>query len=434
MAAPIIVANISVPVMHAVDTAVVGHMPDPHWIGGVAIGTVLFTYVHASFNFLRMGTTGPTAQAAGAARAGIADAASGGWGEVRNTLWRALLVAATIGLIVVALQRAIIDLGLGLIDPSAEVADAADTYLGIRIWSTPAALAIFAMIGWLYGLEDSRGPLAIQLFCNGVNVVLDFLFVFGFGWGIWGVGLATVIAEYAAVALGFVLILRRLRRVPKGEGRTRVLDPARIRRMVAINRDIFIRTFCLISGVAVFMAASARLGDVPLAANQVLFHFLQITAYGLDGFANAAEALVGEAYGRAKRAGVVRAVRAALTASGLVALVFSAFWIAIGGILIDVMTGIPEVRSAARDLMPWAAMMPIVSVWAFMLDGIFLGATRSATIRNAMIAALIGYLAILAVVFPGLGTTGLWLALTALFALRSVTLLFGWPGLMRGLR
>lgn len=429
MALPIIVSNATVPLLGAVDTAVVGHLPDPAYIGGVALGTVIYNYVHASLNFLRMGTTGPTAQAVGAGR-GLA--AGPGWGEVRNILARAMLLAGLLGLAVILCQGPIVDAGLWALGGSAAVEAQTANYLAIRLWSAPAALAMFVAIGWFYGLEDGKAPLYLQLFANGLNIALDFWFVWGFGWGVEGVAAATVIAEYLAILLAFVLIRRRLAKLPAGQGRTQVLDLGRLKRMMAVNRDIFLRTLTLITGIAIFMNLSAMQGDVALAANQVLYQMVAIGTYALDGFAHAAEALVGEAYGARNRERVRRATFAALRWSVGIALGLAVLWGAGGWAGIHLFTSIAAVQDRALEYLPYAVAFPLVSVVAFVLDGVFLGATQNRLMRHAMMMSFALYLAALWLVMDWGGNDGLWLCLLLFFSLRGATLWLFWPRLLRG--
>lgn len=428
MALPIIVSNATVPLLGAVDTAVVGHLPDPAFIGGVALGTVIYNYVHASLNFLRMGTTGPTAQALGAARG---ESTGPGWGEVRNILMRAMLLAGLFGLAVILLQTLIVDAGLWALSASAAVETQTASYLAIRLWSAPAALAMFVTIGWFYGLEDGKTPLYLQLFANGLNIGLDFLFVWGFGWGVEGVAAATVIAEYLAIALAFVLIRRRLARIPAGGGRTQVLDLGRLRRMMAVNRDIFLRTLILITGIAIFMNLSAMQGDVALAANQVLYQMVAIGTYALDGFAHASEALVGEAHGTRNRKRVKEATYGALRWSLGIAFALSVLWAVGGWGAIHLFTGIEAVQDEALAFLPYAVAFPICSFVAFVMDGVFLGATQNRLMRHAMLMSFAAYLLSLWLVMDWAGNDGLWLCLLLFFSLRGVTLWLFWPRLLR---
>src|SRR5688572_4431802 len=401
MAGPIILANVSVPLLGAVDTAVVGHLPEVYYIGGVAIGAMLFTYIYHLFNCLRMGTTGPTAQARGA----------GDYAEVRAMIGRALMLAGAIGGVLIALQLPILALAFWLIDASAEVEFYARQYFLIRVWAMPAVLAGYAIIGWYYGLRDVRTPLIVQIFGNALNIGLDFLFVFGLGWGVAGVAFASVIASYAGLLLGLCYVARTVRALP-GHGHARLLDRERLIRMVAINGDIVLRTFCVVSVLGLFMAKSAELGDVTLAANQVLHNFLVFTSFGLDGFAHAAEAILGEAVGQRDRKAFLGAMRVVFLWAGLVgALNVVAFALAGHGI-IALLTSIPEVRAAAGDWVLWPIVMPIVSVWAFTYDGVYLAATRTTIMRNTVIASFGAFLILLYALTPLYGNMGIWIAIT----------------------
>lgn len=423
MAWPIVVSNVSVPLLGAVDTAVVGHLNQAYYIGAVAIGAMMFNFIFHGFNCLRMGTTGPTAQALG----------TGEYGEVRAFLGRALILAAGIGGAIVILQLPLAAFAFWAVEASAEVEGFAREYFLIRVWAMPAALAGFAIIGWFYGLHDSRGPLIIQIFTNSVNIVLDFLFVFGFGWGVAGVAIATVIAEYGGLALGVVLVWRRLGTLPAGGAPARVLDSARFRRMIAVNRDIFIRTMCVVSGFAVFMAQSAKLGDLALAVNQVLYNFLHFTTFALDAYAHAAEALVGEAVGRRDRERFRAAVRAAFRWAAVTATVMVAFYAVAGNGIVALLTSIPEVRAASADYMIWAVISPAVCVWAFTYDGVYLGATRTRILRDTMILSFIAYMAGLFLLMPVIGNHSLWLGLMIFLSCRAVFQAFAYPALVRSI-
>jgi len=419
MAGPIIFANISVPLLGAVDTAVVGHLPEPYYIGAVAIGAMLITYILHLFNCLRMGTTGPTAQARGAQD----------YAEVRALIGRALLLAGAIGAALIALQLPVIALALWLIDASPEVEHYAREYFLIRVWSMPAALAAYAIIGWYYGLRDARTPFVVQVSATVLNIGLDFLFVFGFGWGVAGVAIASVIASYAGLALGLACVWRTLRSLP-GSGHGPVLDRAKLLRMFAINRDLILRTFCVVSALAFFMAKSAELGDVTLAANQVLHNFLVFTSFGLDAFAHAAEAILGEAVGRRDRAAFRHAFRVVFLWAVVVAALTSLTYLATGHAIIALLTGIPEVRAAAGDFLLWAALMPLVALWAYTYDGVYLAATRTTPMRNTVMLAFAAYLLALYTLMPLYGNTGLWISLGVFLSLRGLLLHLLYPALL----
>ena len=424
LAMPMIISNISVPLLGAVDTAVMGHLPDPAYLGAVAIGALIFSYVYWGFGFLRMSTVGMTAQAFG----------GGDETGFQTVLYRAGLIAFGLAAAIILLQQPIAMLSFNLLSASDQVEDLAHRYFLIRVWGAPAALATFVILGWFLGQEDARTPLAIQVVTNGINIALDLLFVMGLGWGVDGVAAATLIAEYAGFLLGGFLVLRRLARMGERLVPDRSLFALHeFRSMVAINRDIFIRTFCLLTAFAIFTAQGAKMGDVILAANAVLLNFLTFSSHALDAFAHAAEALVGGAKGRRDRAGFHAASKTAMLWGAGIAAAASVLFLVTGPYIIDGLTGITEVRETAYTYLFWAAAMPIVSVWCFTLDGIFIGATRSADLRNGMVITLIGYLAALYVLESAYGNHGLWASIIVLMVLRGVTLGLRYPALLRSI-
>jgi len=421
MAWPIIIANVTVPLLGAVDTAVVGHLPEPYYIGAVAIGAMLFNYIYHLFNCLRMGTTGPTAQARGAED----------YAQVRAMIARALLLAGAIGGVIVAAQLPIIAFAFWVIDASAQVEHYAREYFLIRVWSMPAVLATYAIIGWFYGLRNVRTPLVIQIFVNILNIVLALLFVFGFDWGVPGVAAASLISEYAGLLLGLYSVRLTLRTLPDDGRRVRLLDPAQLRRMVAINGDIVLRTICVVSVLGFFMAKSAELGDVQLAANQVLHHFLVFTSFALDGVAHAAEAILGESVGRRDRAAFIHGMRVVFLWSGVVGAINILLYALTGHYIIALMTSIPEVRAAAASYLWWPVLMPLASVWAYTYDGVYLAATRTRIMRNTMIVAFAVFLALIYTLLPLVGNAGLWIAVAGFLAGRGVLLHLFFPRVLR---
>jgi MATE family multidrug resistance protein len=420
IALPIVLSNATIPILGAVDTGVVGQMGLAAPIGAVGIGAVILATLYWVFGFLRMGTSGLVAQAHGA----------GDRVEVSALLSRSLLVGAAAGLALILLQAPLIAAAFAVAPASAEVEALARTYLGIRIWGAPATIALYAVTGWLIALERTRGVLLLQLWMNGLNIALDLWFVLGLGWGVPGVAAATLIAEWTGLALGLWLC-RDAFAAPGWRDRARVFDRARLSRMLSVNGDIMIRSVALQVSFTSFLFLGARFGDVTLAANQVALQFLEITAYALDGFAFAAESLVGQAVG-ARSAPAVR--RAAIVTSqwGVAgALVLSAaFWLG-GPALIDLMTTAPEVRAEARLYLGWAATAPLIGIAAWMLDGIFIGATRTRDMRNLMLLSACVYAAALAVLVPAAGNHGLWAALMVLNATRGLTMALRYPALER---
>ena len=408
LAGPIILANLSVPLLGAVDTAVVGHLPDPAYLGGVAVGAVIFGFIYWGFGFLRMGTTGLVAQAAGAGRDD----------EARLVLLRALAIAGAFGVGLWALQAPIFWTARTLFDASAEVEAQAALYFHVRVWSAPAALANYALIGWFIGMRNTRAALFLQLWMNGLNIVLALTFVVGLGWGVAGVATATMLSEYAAVGGAILLLYGRLR-ITAG---ARLLERAQLMRLLTLNLDIFIRTLCLITAFALFTREGAGFGDTTLAANAVLMQFLHFLSFGLDGFAHAAEALVGTALGARNRGALRAAVRITVQWALIVALGYAAAYAVLGTPIIALLTDIAEVRATAAAYFPWLLALPLIAVWPFMLDGIFIGATRTRDMRNAMILSFAIYLAALLALKPLWGNHGLWAALVVFMTARGITL------------
>jgi MATE family multidrug resistance protein len=420
IAVPIMISNLSTPLLGVVDTGVIGQTPDASLIGAVALGALIFNFVFWAFGFLRMGTTGLTAQAFGADNAH----------EIRASIGRALLIAAVVGVCLILLQWPIRQLAFWLLEGSERVEQLAQSYFDIRIWAAPATLANYALLGWFIGLGKARIALLLQLVLNVSNMLLDAWLVLGLDMGVRGVATGTVIAEYLAAAVGLLVAAQHLHLIGGKWEAARLLEPARIARTIAVNRDIMIRSLSLIFVFSWFIAQGAKFGETVLAANAVLMHFVAVSAYFLDGFAFAAEALVGRAVGAAHRAGLTQASRMTTWWAGGVALFATLILVLFGSTFIDILTVEPGVRSTARQFLPWAAMAPLVGVWAFQLDGIFIGATRSADMRNAMLMSAAIFMVAWYLLRP-LGNEGLWAALYVHYAARTFTLLYYYPGLRR---
>ncbi|WP_050454859.1 MATE family efflux transporter [Candidatus Burkholderia verschuerenii] len=421
LAFPIVLANLTQPILGAVDTAVAGHLDGPQFLGGVALGGLVFSFVFWSFGFLRMGTTGLVAQAYGARD----DHA------LRASVLRALMLALGIGLAVLVLQVPIIVYALSIFGGSAAVNDTASAYCHARIWAAPFALGNYVVLGYLLGCQRVRLALVTQVFINAVNIVAVLLFVYRFGWGISGIGAATAFADFCGFALG-IAIMWRLR--PHGLppiGLRTLLDTHALKRLIAINRDIFIRTLCLLGSFAWFTHMGARQGDAILAANALLLNFQTFMAFGLDGFAHAAEALVGAATGARDRIAFRQAVKVTMLWSVIGAAGFSlVYWIA-GERIIAMLTDQAIVREAALRFLPWAAIEPLAAVLGFQLDSVYIGATRTRELMQTMVLCLIVFaLAMWALAGP-LGNHGLWLALTIWMLARGVMLLIRLPRIER---
>lgn len=418
IAIPIVLSNVTVPLLGVVDTGVVGQLGEAAPIGAVGIGAIILTAIYWVFGFLRMGTTGLTSQAHGA----------GQTGEVVAMLIRATMIGLAGGTVIILLQAPLFEGAFWLSPASSEVEALAREYMAIRVWSAPAVVALYGITGWLIAQERTGSVLVLQFAMNGTNILLNFWFALGLGWGVAGVAWASFVAEWSGAVLGLWLC----RNVFWGRAWrdwARIFDRDRISKLMAVNRDILLRSLMLEAIFVSFLFTGGDFGDVTLAANQVLLQFLHVTSYALDGFAFSAETLVGQAVGQHDRA---RLRQSAVLASlwGLIivstlTLVFAVF----GGAIIDLMAAAPEVRDAAREYMIYVVLVPVISIAAYMLDGIFVGAARAADMRNMMAVSLVIYVVAALLLVPGLGNHGLWLALLISFVARGLTLAARYPAL-----
>lgn len=416
LAAPMILSNLSVPLVTLVDSAVVGHLPHAHQLAAVAVGGSLYTLLVWLMGFLRMGTTGFAAQASGR-RDGSA---------LRQVLLQGLLLALGFGLLLALLALPLKGVALQLMQPSAELDELTRDYLHTRLLGLPAALASYALIGWLLGAQNACAPLAILLATNLTNVALDLWFVLGLDWGVLGAARASVIAEWSGALLGLALTRRVLRQHP---GR---IDVAQLRRwaswrpLMAVNRDIFLRSLALQLVFFLVTVQGTRLGDATVAANALLLNGLLLTAHALDGLAHAVEALCGHAIGARDRLELRRVLVVAGGWSLLASLAFGLFFLLGGELFICLQTDIAEVRQLAWTYLPYLAALPLIAVWSYLLDGLFIGATRAREMRDSMLLAVtlslpLGWL------LQGLGNHGLWLAFLCFMLLRGVCLgALGW--------
>ena len=422
IAIPIVLSNITVPILGAVDTAVVGQLGKAAPVAAVGVGAIIITTFYWLFGFLRMGTTGLVAQAVG----------SEDESEVRSYLLRALFLGFSAGLLIFLLRNALIDFGFWLSPASSEVEELAGKYISIRVWSAPAAISLYGIVGWLIALERTKSVLVLQLFMNGVNVLLDIWFVLGLNWGIEGVAVATAIAEVSAFILGLFLCYDRFKdnSWPSFQA---IFLTERLKNMLSINLDIFFRSIMLQAIFVSFLLYGGKFGDVKLAANQILLQFLHIAAHGLDGFAFAAETLVGQAFGRKDRTILRKSVKVTSKLAFLLCCTMAIIFFFIGSSLIDVMTTAEDVRSEARGYIIFIVLVPILGVFPYMLDGIFVGAMKTKDMRNMMFISLIFYLLALILLVPHFENIGLWSALLISFVVRGVTLLLRYPSLEKSI-
>ncbi|MGI9247550.1 MAG: MATE family efflux transporter [Woeseiaceae bacterium] len=416
IAVPMILSNVSVPLLGMVDTGVTGHLDSPVYLGAVAIGAMIFSFLYTGVNFLRMGTTGITAQSFGA------DDNDG----LRVSLGQAIVVALLIAFALIALQVPVGQFALRLLGPDAETRAFALEYFSIRIWSAPGTLANYALIGWFIGLQNARIPLLIFLTINITNIVLDLLFVIVLGMDVDGVALASVFAEYSGLLVGGAFAISALRKRAGHWPIERFIKLSAYRAFFSTNANLFIRTMALMFTLGFVTAQGARLGGLILAANAVLMNFQNLTAFGLDGLAHAAEALVGKAVGQKRRDALEEAVRLTLKWSFIFALGFTVAYIVAGPLIIRVLTDLPDVREAASRYLPWMIASPLVSVWCFLYDGVYVGATRAKAMRDIMIASTVVIFLPAWYFLQPLGNDGLWLAFLLFMAARGVGMHIGY--------
>ena len=416
IAAPMILSNISVPLLGMVDTGVTGHLESPVYLGAVAIGATIFTFLYMGMNFLRMGTTGIAAQSYGA----------GDNDGLRVSLGQALLTSQAIALAILILQVPIGAVALNLLGGDETAAIHAATYFSIRVWSAPGTLANFALIGWFLGTQNARVPLFIFLTINLTNIVLDLLFVIVLGMRVEGVALASVAAEYSGLAVGGLFAIATLRQREGHWPVARLVNLSAYRAFFSINANLFIRTMALLFTFAFVTAQGARLGGVILAANAVLLNFQHLTSFGLDGLAHAAEALVGKAVGARDRAAREHAVRLTLRWSLLFALGFTVTYLLAGHQIVTILTDLDDVRATAMVYLPWLIAAPLISVWCFLYDGVYVGMTRAREMRNIMLVSTLAVFLPAWYLTQGLGNHGLWFALMLFLASRGIGMHIGY--------
>ncbi|MXY90477.1 MAG: MATE family efflux transporter [Gammaproteobacteria bacterium] len=420
---PIILANMAPPLLGLADTAIIGNLGDAAALGAIAFGALILSFVYLSFGFLRMGTTGFTARAAGA----------GDHSEVRAIMGRALLLALVIGLLLLFLQLPLEAIAFYLLEGSPAVENAAQVYFRIRIWGAPAALSVFVLSGILIGLGKGRLLLALQVFLNGLNILLDLLFAGVLGMGVAGIAAGTLIAEWSTFLFGGWLLYRELT-VNKAHDEkfwpvARILDSASLRNTVSANTDILLRTLVLVLSFAFFTSQSARFGDVILAANHVLVQFISFAAFFLDGYAFVVESLAGRAHGAGRRDVFDLTVRKSTTISFFTAAALALLLALAGRQVIALLTDIPEVRIAANDMLNFAALYVLLSFAAFQLDGIYIGVSRTRQMRNAAFQSAAVYLLAWWLLTERFGIDGLWWAMIIYVVARAVALLRYLPGL-----
>lgn len=404
IALPASIAFITEPLVGIVDTAVIGQLGDAGLLGGLVLGAVAFDIVFSLAFFLRLGTAGLTAQAVGSK-----DPLDG-----LLHLARAIVVAIVLGIAVLLLSAPLHWVFTLVLAPGETVALPFAQYFQVRMWSVPFVLVNFALLGWFYGRAAATTGMLLQLGVNVVNIVLSVVFVFGLGWGVPGVALATVLGQVAACLAGLVLVVRHyggVRPILAATPVTALADLVPVRRMLGLSRDLMIRSGALMAAFAYFAAQGSRMGEVVLSANAILLHLFMIAACFLDGLAQAAEQLCGKAVGANWRPAFERATRLSLGWGLLMAGALSVMLLLFGHLAIDLMTTNADVRAMARLYLVMAALTPLTGLPAFVYDGIMIGATLNVTMRNGMLISLVIYLAVAIALQPLFGLWGLWLAM-----------------------
>jgi len=406
-----ILSGLTIPLVGMVDTAVMGRLSGPEYIGAVALGSLVFSYVFFGLGFLRMGTTGLAAQAFGA----------GDTQALKLLFMRATVLALSLSVLLYILHYPLREMAFYLLEGSARVESMGRQYFDIRLFGIPAVLLRMVLVGWFLGVQDSRSPLYLLLLTNAANIALDLLFVLQLHWQVEGVAWATVIAEYLGLFLGLFLWWRSPARSLQPIALTILLQWRGYVPMFKLNSNIFIRTLMLISCLAFFTAQGAKQTDVLLAANALLMNFMMFLAFGMDGLAHAAEALVGKFFGAGQKKQLQQAIRITGWWSLWFAVLYSVSYLLFANELINLMTTVESVRVAAQQYLPWLVVLPLIASWGFWLDGVFIGATWSSDMRN-MMALSCGLYLVVWWLTHSWGNHGLWFALNFWFLVRGLSL------------
>ena len=412
IALPSIVSNITVPLLGLIDVAITGHIGGAAYIGAIAVGGMLFNIIYWMFAFLRMGTSGMTAQARG--RRDL--------GETLRLLARSLGISLGISAVLMLLSSVIRDVALGVIAPSAEVARLAGTYFDICIWGAPASLGLFALNGWFIGMQNSRTPMVIAIGQNVLNIAASLCLVFGFGLRIEGVALGTVVSQWGGFVAALLLVRKYYSRLWQEGLPGGIWDTGAVLRFFSVNKDIFLRTLCLIFVHFFFISAGARQGDTELAVNTLMMQLFTLYSYFMDGFAFAGEALVGKAVG-ARNATVYRSVVRHLFGWGTgMAVLFTLLYLTAGPWFLSLLTSDTAVVRMAADYQAWTLLIPVCGMAAFIWDGIYIGATATRYMLLSTAAGMAVFFALYFLLIPTLGNHGLWLAFISYLAMRGVVL------------
>lgn len=427
LAVPVILANASVPLLGLADTAAIGQTGAAVDLGAIALASLIFNFVYWGFGFLRMGTTGFVSQAAGANDVD----------ETHALLFRAVLLGGIIGIALILLQQLIGEVAVSLLKASDEIKVLVKDYFYIRIWGAPATLITFTLLGTFIGMGWTKHLLFVQLFLNGLNILLNVLFVVGFDLGVQGIALGTVIAEWTTLFFASYLLIRKMRLAHLWERiqelQVRVFNKEKLIALFKVNGDIMIRTLALLSGFAWFANQGADFGDEVLAANHVLLQFVSLSAFFLDGYAHVAEMLTGKAYGAKNKTYFIQQVKHSTILAGITALLLAGSIYSLSDLLIPLLTKDTQVQAIASAHSLYAAVYIALSFAAFQLDGVFIGVTKSVEMRNATLAALIIFIGSALLLTPSYGNVGLWIAFIIYVVARAIMLGMYYPKILRSM-
>jgi multidrug resistance protein, MATE family len=414
IAGPLMIANLSTPLLGLVDSAIMGHQESPDYLGAVALGSMIFNFLFWGLGFLRMGTTGVIAQALGQQDTF----------EIKAILLRTLLLAIFLASLILLSHPFIIGLSFTFIDSSAAIKTLTETYFNIRVWCSPATLINYVLIGVFIGLQNTRNSLAIVVSTNLTNIVLDIVLVIILNQGIAGLAFATVLSEYTGMITGLLLLRTALPKNNTPEFKNPIFSFEKIKYQLVINNNIFIRTLCLIATFSFFISQSAKYGPIILAANTLLMNFQALMAFVLDGFAHATEALVGKSLGQQNKHQLRQVLNTATLWSFTMAVFFSLLYLTLGNQLINALTDLTSVRTAAYHYLPWLVITPVISVWCYLLDGIFIGATWSHHMRNTMVFSTLFCFLPTWYLSQSFNNHGLWFSLVIFMLARGLSM--GW--------
>ena len=422
---PIILSNITVPLVGAVDTAVIGQLPGPDNIAAVALGAIIFDFLFWGFNFLKIGTSGLSAQALG----------SNNLVTVSKVISRALAIALIAAVVVIGAHKFVLMVSLNIFQTEADVANATAAYFNIRVWGSPAVFVNFVILGSFIALQKTRFIFYHQLLLNLTNIFLDLLFVLQLDMGVEGVAIATVIANYLACAFGLYWMLATLKIFNIHLSVKAVISTNlhTYLQLMKLNANIFIRSACLIASFVFLTYMGSKLGTIFLAANAILLHFQSIMSYALDGFADATESLCGRAYGKRSQIELNRAMRLTSIWAVAAALLCCVCFLLFGNQLISIFSIDETVINTAREYLPWLILSPIVSVWSFQLDGVYIGTTHSKEMRNGMLLSTLVFVISALILVSIWQNHGLWLAFIIFMLFRGLILAFWYPRIPKSL-